>query len=62
MSTPQFWGSDAPSVGAYKENEVAEVFKPAGFKALLFQMADKRRVMQGESLTVPTEGASLPHV
>lgn len=61
MSSPQFWGSDAPSVGAYKENQVAEVFKPAGFAALLFQLADKRRVAMGESLTVPAyENLSFP--
>lgn len=61
MSTPQMWGSDAPNVGAYKENEVAEVFKPAGFASLLFNLADKRRVAQGESLTVPAyQNLSFP--
>lgn len=53
MSTPQFWGSDAPSTGAYKEHEVAEIFKPAGFASLLFQLAGKRKVASGQSLTVP---------
>ena len=53
MSSPQYWGSDAPTAGAYKENEVAEVFKPAGFASLLFSLAEKRRVKQGESLTIP---------
>ena len=61
MSTPQYWGADAPNVGAYKENEVAEVFKASGFASLLFNLADKRRVMQGESLTVPAyENLAFP--
>jgi hypothetical protein len=61
MSTPQFWGADAPSTGAYKEHEVAEIFKPAGFAALLFQLAGKRRVMSGQSLTVPAyQNLSFP--
>lgn len=53
MSTPQFWGADAPSVGAYQENQVAEVFKPAAFASLLFALAGKRRVAMGSSLTIP---------
>lgn len=52
MSSPQFW-SNAPSAGAYKEHEVAEVFKPAGYASLFFNLAAKKRVMSGEGLTVP---------
>jgi hypothetical protein len=53
MSTPQFWGADAPSTGAYKEHEVSEVFKPAGFASVLFNLAGKRKVASGQSLTIP---------
>jgi hypothetical protein len=53
MSSPQFWGADAPSVGAYKENQVSEIFRPAGFESLFFGLAAKKRVLMGESLTVP---------
>ena len=53
MSSPQYWGADAPSVGAYRENQVSEVFKPAGYASLFFNLADKRRVLMGETLTVP---------
>src|SRR5260221_4593869 len=61
MSTPQFWGADSPNVGAYREHEVAEIFKPAGFAALLFQLAGKRRVASGQSLTVPAyQNLSFP--
>jgi len=61
MSSPQFWGADAPTQGAYKEHEVAEIFKPAGYASLLFNLASKRRVMSGQSLTVPAyENLSFP--
>lgn len=53
MSTPQFWGADAPTQGAYKSHDVAEVFKPAGYASLLFSLAGKRRLKSGEALTVP---------
>lgn len=50
----QSWELDASSTGAYKENQVAEAFMAAGFKSVLFNLADKRRVASGESLTVPS--------
>lgn len=53
MSSVQQWGADSPSVGAYRENQVAEVFQPAAFASLLFGLANKRRVLMGQSLTVP---------
>lgn len=53
MSSVQSWGSDAPSTGAYQVNQVGEVLKPAGFASLLFGLADKRKVLMGNSLTVP---------
>jgi len=53
MSTPQFWGSDAPNVGAYREHEVIPVFRAAAFASVLFQMADKRQIASGQSLTIP---------
>lgn len=53
MSSPQFWGADAPAVGAYKENQVSEIFRPAGFESLFFGLANKRKVLMGQSLTIP---------
>ena len=52
MSQLQQWG-DAPAVGAYKEHEVAEVFKPAGYASLLYAMAEKKNITSGESVTIP---------
>lgn len=53
MSSPQFW-ADSPSTGAYREHEVAEVFKPAAFASVLFNLSEKRRVASGQSLTIPS--------
>jgi len=61
MSTPQFWGADAPTQGAYKEHEVSEIFKPSAYASLLFNLASKRRVMSGQSLTIPAyQNLSFP--
>jgi hypothetical protein len=49
----QTWGVDAPAVGSYKEHEVAEVFKPAGFASVLYNLAALRRLASGEALTIP---------
>lgn len=45
--------SDRPSVGAYLEHEVMEVFKPAMYASLLFNLAGKRSIPSGDSLTIP---------
>lgn len=61
MSSVQLWGADAPTTGAYKEHDVAEMFKPSAFASMLFDLAGKRKLKSGESLTVPAfENLSFP--
>lgn len=47
------WESDAPSVGSYKDQDFYEnVLKPVGFDSVLFPLAAKRDIKNGESLTI----------
>lgn len=60
MSQLQTW-ADAPTTGAYTDNQTAEVLKPAGFKSPLWMLAEKKRIASGESLTIPHyENLDLP--
>lgn len=52
--TPLYWGTDAPSTGAFQSHVVAEVFEPAAFDAIFYQLADKKLLASGKELTVPS--------
>lgn len=52
--TALYWGGDAPSTGAFQSHVVDELFKPAGFDAIFYQIADKKLLTSGEELTIPS--------
>lgn len=52
--TPLFWGTDAPSTGAFQSHVVAELFKPASYNAIFYQLAEKKLLKSGEEYTIPS--------
>lgn len=52
---PYFHGTDAPTAGAYKEQEVAELFETSGFDSIFRQIARLKVVNKGDTATIPND-------
>lgn len=52
---PYLHSSDAPTAGAYKEQEVTELFETSGFDSVFRQLARLRVVAKGDTATIPND-------